>query len=81
MGEQEQLTGVMNMQLQSTQQQHLVYLLSDLNAYCDSREKVKPIIQVFKCGEVRIEFQLYFDGDAIMMGNYAEMKEFILETK
>ena len=71
----------MNMQLQSTQQQHLVYLLSDLNAYCDSREKVKPIIQVFKCGEVRIEFQLYFDGDAIMMGNYAEMKEFILETK
>ena len=69
------------MQLHAIQQTQLVSLLAELNAYCDSRENVKPKIKVFKCGEVIIEFQLYFDDEAIMMGNYAETKEFILETK
>lgn len=67
------------MRLEPKQEKKLVSLLTNLNRRCQDNEKVKPIIQVFKCGTVEIAFQLYYKDTALALGDYAEIMNFIEE--
>ena len=67
------------MHLTSKQEKTLVSLLSDLNKHCQDDEKVKPIVQVFKCGTVKIAFQFYYKDNALALGCYVDIMNFIYE--
>jgi len=66
--------------LTKKQSKLLTDLLKDLNDRCIKGEVVRPYLSRFTCGFAEINFELYFEGEAIAKGHYSEIRNYIENT-